>query len=71
MEKSVEQLKDELIEGYRKQIECYKSLSLVNDDIIAHQKETIQTLNQSLDETKKLLDEATELLNKALLMIES
>ena len=45
--------------------------SSLNDEIIEYQKETIQTLNQSLDETKKLLDEATKLLNEALLMIES
>ena len=59
-----EQIKDELIIRYEAQIENYKKLSQVNDNIIAKQKEYINKLQELLGESKMIIEKSLSLIKQ-------
>ena len=64
MNKTKEQLTNELIEIQQAQIKNYEGLSETNNRIIEKQKEYITKLEALLGESKQLLEEALQLLKQ-------
>ena len=62
MDKTKEQLLDELVQLQKAQIKNYEGLSETNDKIIEKQREYITKLETLLAESKKLLEESLSLL---------
>ena len=64
MDKTKEQLLDELVQLQKAQIKNYEGLSETNDKIIEKQREYIKKLEGLLEESKTLLQEALTLLKQ-------
>jgi len=58
----VEELQNQYITALKEQLESYKKISELNNDIIAKQKHYIEQLERLLEETKELVEECVLML---------
>jgi L-lactate utilization protein LutB len=58
----VEELQNKYIASLKEQLESYKKISELNDDIIDRQKHYIEQLERLLKETKELVEESVLML---------